>query len=245
MKIFRILVFLWVMGCCPTVRAQDMMNAVLDVNSHIESSINFARTMTLNSAVEAAAKNATSRTSSSPDTNPSLEALRFQPSTVVSQKVRHGFIEALQKANPHSAEEIESTLKQQDVIGDFSRDMAPYGLRADDVADTLTAYWLTMWIIANQEQIPSVDKVQAVQNQVRTVILQNNNVVNATEATRQEIAEVTIYETMIALGLLANADRAGDRNKLQRLADSAYQNMLKQGIDLRNMKLTSNGFTSL
>ena len=54
MKIFRILVFLWVMGFCPTVRAQDMMNAVLDVNSHIQSSLDFARTMTLNSAVKAA-----------------------------------------------------------------------------------------------------------------------------------------------------------------------------------------------
>ena len=68
-------------------------------------------------------------------------------------------------------------------------------------------------MIANEEQIPTVDKVQAVQTQVRTVILQNNNVVNATEAARQEIAEITIYETMIALGLLANANRSGDQAK--------------------------------
>ncbi len=245
MKIFRILVFLWVMGFCPTVRAQDMMNAVLDVNSHIQSSLDFARTMTLNSAVKAAANNATSRSSSPANPNLSVQALSFQPSTAVSNKVRNAFIEALQKANPQSAAEIESKLRQQDVIGDFARDMAPYGLRADDVADTLTAYWLTMWIIANQEPIPNVDKVQAVQKQVRTVILQNNSVVQATDAARQEIAEVTIYETMIALGLLANANQTGDRYQLQQLADSAYQNILKQGIDLRDMKLTSNGFSSL
>ena len=243
-KIFRILVFFWVMGFCPTVRAQDMMNAVLDVNSHIQSSINFARTMTLNSAVETAAKNATSSSSSPTNTNLSIEALRFQPSTAVSQKVRNDFIEALQKANPQSADAIEQKLKQQDVIGDFSRDMAPYGLRADDVADTLTAYWLTMWIVANQEEIPSVDKVQAVRNQVRKVMLNNNNLVQATEAARQEIAEITIYETMIAWGLLTNANHIGDRVKLQQLADSAYKNMLEQGLDLRSMELTSNGFIS-
>ncbi len=245
MKIFRILVFLWVIGFCPTVRAQDIMNAVLNVNSHIQSSINFAITTSLNSAVKAAANNATSRSSSPTNPNLSLQALRFQPSTAVSNKVRNAFIAALQKANPQSAAEIESKLQQQDVIGDFARDMAPYGLRADDIADTLTAYWLTMWMIANQEQIPPVEKVQAVQTQVRTVILQNDNVINATEAARQEIAEITIYETMIALGLLANANQTGDRAQLQQLADSAYQNMLQQGIDLREIELTSNGFTSL
>ena len=243
MKIFRILVFLFMMGCCPRVHAQDLMNAVLDVNSQLQSTINFARTMTLNSAVEAAARNATSRSSSPANTNLSLQALRFQSSTAVSQRVRNAFIEALQKANPQSAGEIKYNLQQQDVIGDFARDMAPYGLRADDLADTMTAYWLTMWIIANQEQIPPVNQVQAVQNQVRTVMLQNPNLVQATEATRQEIAEVTIYETMIALGLLANANRASDRGKLQQLADSAYQNMLKKGIDLRDMELTPSGFT--
>ena len=36
-----------------------------------------------------------------------------------------------------------------------------------------------------------------------------------------------------------------DRAQLQQLADSAYQNMLQQGINLREIELTSNGFTSL
>ena len=197
MKTFRILVLLLMIGLCPSVRAQDLMNAVLDVNTQFQGMIDFAGVMSLNSAVEASARNAAS--SSNPPTTPdSLQALRFQPSVAVSQRVRDEFIEALQKANPQSAVEIERKLQQQDVIGDFSRDMAPYGLRADDVADTMTAYWLTMWIVANQEPIPAVAKVSAVQDQVRAVMLQNPNVVQATAETRQQMAEVMIYETMNA-----------------------------------------------
>ena len=242
MKTFRILVLFLMIGFCPSVRAQDMMNAVLDVNTQFQNMIDFAGVMNLNAAVKASATNATSRSSSATNVNRSLQSLRFQPSVAVSQQVRDELIKALQKANPQSSVEIERKLKQQDVIGDFARDMAPYGLRADDVADTMTAYWLTMWIIANQEPIPSVAKVRAVQNQVRAVMLQNPNVIQATATKRQQMAEVMIYETMIALGLLNNATRAGDLGQLQRLADSAYQNMLKQDVDLRDMQLTSSGF---
>ena len=217
------------------------MNAVLDVNTQFQGMIDFAGVMSLNSAVEASARNAAS-SSNPPNTVDSLKSLRFQPSVAVSERVRDEFIEALQKANPQSAVEIERKLQQQDVISDFARDMAPYGLRADDVADTMTAYWLTMWIVANQEPIPAVAKVRAVQDQVRAVMLQNPNVIQATAETRQQMAEVMIYEMMIAFGLLNNATRAGDLEQLQQLADSAYQNMLTQGIDLRDMQLTSSGF---
>ena len=246
MKKFRILILLLMIEFCPSVRAQDMMNAVLDVNSHFQSMIDFAGVMNMNAAVKASARNAASRSNtpnSSPNVNSSVQVLRFQPSAAVSQRILNNLIKALQKANPQSAAEIERKLQQQDVIADFSRDMAPYGLRADDVADTMTAYWLTMWIIANQEAIPSVSKVQAVQNQVRTVMLQNPYVIQATATKRQEMAEAMIYETMIALGLLNNATRTGDSEQLQLLADSAYQNMLKQNIDLRDMQLTPSGFT--
>ena len=242
MKIWRILVGLVLTGFSTSVQAQDLMNAVLDVNSQFQSTLDFARTVTLNSAIEAAARNAASRSSSSNTHNSSSQALRFQSSTAVSQQVRNQFIQALKKASPQFTDEIKQKLQQQDVIGDFARDMAPYGLRADDVADTMTAYWLTMWLVANQEQIPSVTKVKAVQNQVRTVMLHNEQVIQAPEATRQTMAEIMIYETMIVLGLRANANRTGHPAQLQQLANSAYQNMLKQGINLRELKLTSSGF---
>ena len=99
-----------------------------------------------------------------------------------------------------------------------------------------------MWMIANRAEIPPLEQVQAASKQVNAVILGNNFVTQKDDKQKQIIAETLIYETMLALGMRSKAINSGDLAFMNELADAAYQNLLKQNIDLRALNLTSQGF---
>lgn len=236
---------------CLNVHADSGMMIVWD--SQMNNMVDFARTVSINAAIPAKSKKKAKRTESvgklvsgtfaPAATAPRASALlRFTPSPAISQRIKKNFTKTLVRANPQSREEIERKLSRQDVISDFAHDMAPYGLRADDIADAMTAYWITMWMIANQEPAPAIHKVSVVQRKIRTSMLQDPTLINAIEGERQEITEGLIYETMMAFGMLTNA--TPDPMKLKQLADDAQRNMLKNGVDLQSLRLTSSGFIS-
>ena len=226
---------------CQSAHAQDAL--VGDVwNAQMDSMIDYSRAIAMHGAVTKAIENRAKAKGGVATAPPSqFERLRFSSSPEVSRRVKAEFTRALVRANPQATEEIERTLGQQDVIGDFARDMKPYGLRADHVGDAMTAYWITMWMVANQQPAPDVKKVAVVQRQIGAVVVQNSKIANSTDSQRQEIGEALIYETMLAFGMLNGA--SGDAAKLKQLADDAQRNMLKQGINMRGLKLTADGFT--
>lgn len=234
---------------CASAHAQDGMMVVWD--SQMTGMVDYARTVSLSAAMRKKNKSSAGRTSAGSSTIPGKSSppataggktarLTFTPSRTVSARIKADFTKALVKANPQSAEEITDKLGRQDVIADFARDMSPYGLQADNIADAMTAYWITMWMIANQEQVPAAQKVSVVQSQIRASVTQNPRFVAMSDRERQEIAEGLIYETMLAFGMLNNAQ--SDPAKLQQLADDAQRNMLKKDVDLRGLRLTSSGF---
>ena len=240
----------FIISFCHNVQADDGMLVVWD--SQMNDMVDYARTVSINAAIKKNKKSgrlgpghAPSSGGSTPPTTPrsTPAVLRYSPSPAISQRIKKDFTKALAKANPQSAEDIERKLGQQDVLGDFARDMAPYGLRPDDVADVTTAYWITMWMIANQEPAPALHEVSAVQQQIRTSMLHSPKLVNSTEGERQEMAEGLIYETMLAFGMLNNA--TPDAMKLTQLAGDAQRNMLKKGVDLQSLRLTSRGFSPI
>ena len=169
--------------------------------------------------------------------------LVFKSSKTVSLRMKDEFKSAVVKANPQKAARIEQVLSQQDVIGTFARDMAPYGLKPNNVADAMTAYWISMWMVANQASGPTVGAVHGVKRQVSLNLLNDAAIAGASEEQLQEVAEGLIYEAMFALGIRANAINVGDPKRLDILSENAYKNMLKLGVDIRAMNLTEKGFS--
>lgn len=237
----RFLVFVAILGVPLVARADFGMSMF---NAASSAAINIAGTTAINAAIGQAAKNATS--SQTNNQNPTVaittNTLRYKPSPEISDQLKERFWNTIKQNNPQSAAEIDTSLKDQDVIGTFNTDMAPYGLRADDVGDTLTAYWITMWMIANTAPIPDQEQVKAARNQVGDVIIKNDLIALEDDTQKQTVAETLIYETMLALGMRHQAVESGNQAQITELADAAYSNMLKQDIDLRALKLTSLGF---
>ncbi len=237
----RFLVFLAILGVPLVARADFGMSMFNAANN---AAINIAGTTAVNAAIDRAAKNATNSQANNQNLTvaSTTDTLRYKPSPEISAQLKERFWNTIKQNHPQSAAEIDASLKHQDVIGTFKTDMAPYGLRADDVGDTFTAYWITMWMIANSAPIPNQEQVQAARNQVGDVMINNNLIAMEDDTQKQTVAETLIYETMLALGMRHQAIESGNPAQITELADAAYSNMLKQDIDLRALKLTSLGF---
>lgn len=224
----------------PHASAQDYMGMF---NASNTAGINIAGTIAVNGAIKKQAKNASGRARDALSAD-AIDALTFTPDTSVSVRVKEQFKTAVQRADPAKADHIARVLKAQDVLADFDRDMAPYGFRSNNIADAMSAYWIVMWMIANQEAIPTRKRVAAVHQQVTQNMLSNQMLAKATIEQRQEMTEGLVYETMFALGQRADVERRRDYTRQRELAQVAHKNMLRNGVDLKNLRMTSQGFVS-
>ena len=118
--------------------------------------------------------------------------------------------------------------------------MAPYGLRTNDFSDITTAYFVVMWMTANDAALPSPQQVRGVQAHMRQVLLDSGSV-PARAAQRQRTAESLIYQTVTLLRVRETAQAQGNQGYLSQLADSAQASMAAQRFDLRGLLLTEQG----
>ena len=139
---------------------------------------------------------------------------------------------------------IDTQLKYQDVLGKFKENVSPYGLRVENVGDTYTAYWIVMWMVANQEAIPPVAKVKAAQKQIGETVLGSDIIAQSDDVKKQVVSEMLIYETMMALSMNNQIRQAGTPEQIKTLSDHAHKNMLKKGVDMRALELTTDGFVA-
>jgi hypothetical protein len=227
-------------GFGPQAAAQDYMGMF---NASNTAGINIAGTIAVNGAIKKQSQNASRRGREALSAD-AVEALTFTPDSAISRRVKEEFKTAVQRADPAKADHIARVLKAQDVLADFDRDMAPYGFQSNNIADAMSAYWIVMWMIANEAAIPTRKRVAAVHQQVTQNMLTNQMLAKATLEQRQEMTEGLVYETMFALGQRADVERRRDYTRQRELARAAHKNMLRNGVDLKNLRMTSQGFVS-
>ncbi len=227
-----------------TAAAQDYMGMF---NASNTAGVNIAGTIAVNAAIKKQASNASGKKPGDPAdalTAQAAAALTFTPDPLISKRVKEEFTAAVQEADPGKAAHIANVMASSDVLGDFDRDMAPYGFRSNNVADAMSAYWITMWMIANQKAVPTRKRVAAVRAQVTGNMANNPMIAKASLEQRQEMAEGLVYETMFALGQRADVERKRDRQRQRELANATQTNLLKNGVDMQNLRITSTGFSS-
>lgn len=171
-------------------------------------------------------------------------ALSFAASEQVATDTRESYLTHLAKEDPKSAREYREVLETQDVRGNFRANLAAYGLNADNVGDVLSAYWVVLWAIANKERTDalSVSAIGAVGNAVRKEMQTDPTMRGITDAERQAVADMMMYDTVLADGSYQNAMRARRQDQIDLLSDAVQDRILEQGLDLRAIKLTRNGF---
>lgn len=180
-----------------------------------------------------ASSSASASVSTSRDSSDDLYVGRDQG---ISAKARQMFLADVTRTN---GQDVANELDRQfgDVQSTFARAVSPYGLRADNFADVMTAYTVMMWLTANRQvQLPGPAQVGAVRSQLRATLA--GTLGDASQ--RQLIAESMMYQACV---LIAARDKA-EQGKPQMMDAASAAMDGGAGVDanqLRQLALTDQG----
>jgi len=170
----------------------------------------------------------------------------YRPSPAVSARVRRQFASWMGgKVGAADAARLAATMGKTDPVQNWAQLVANDGLRTNDMADALTAYWILNWAMANTADNNRA-QVLGVRNQVRAMLAANPAQLRMGEAQRQEFSEILILNFLIQHAAFDDAIRRGDRALMRRLGDAAAARFQgEMGVDLRRLRLTDTGFVPI
>jgi hypothetical protein len=168
----------------------------------------------------------------------SVQSSAYRVSPAISAEVQNTFYNQVKAGSKETAEEIQAKLFDKDIEKLFGSTVRPFGLKANDVVDSTTAFWISMWVIANQAPNPTTQQVAAVRKQVQTSMAGSGKL-GSSDADKQRFSQMMMYETI--LGLVAFNTDTIDK---QQLAAVTHKSIKRRGMDLRRMRLTDKGFVS-
>ncbi len=151
------------------------------------------------------------------------------------------FIKKSSTVDPKGAAQMAQLFASTDVIVALGRDLQPYGLRTDNVADAYAVYWVQSWQAANGDtNDPSRATMQAVKRQSANALASTPEFSTANDATKQEMAEAMMVQAML---ISASVDTYKDDPAMMRKLGAAVRKGAKaSGLDLDTMTLTDEGF---
>jgi hypothetical protein len=172
---------------------------------------------------------------------PASSPFSYVRNPAITRKVERDFAAAFGAAMPGGDVQLAQAFSQTDWMGEYAKAMQPYGLRADDLADAITAYWMVSWgvVQGDQDYIPSRTQVQAVRAQVVQAL---PALAAATPAQRQEFAETLILQALFYDALGRAAMQQADPSMSQMVRQLVRQTAGMMGVDLAAVRLTDQGF---
>ncbi len=173
--------------------------------------------------------------------SPSVDT-RFARSAALQKKSEAGVLAQLQKRSPAGAADTARVFREYDIAQLFRKATAAYGFRDNDIADTLAAYWLVSWVIANDARDFSVPAARAVRDQVAAGIARTP-VGSFSPEKKHQLADEAIINTLMATQMFEYAQSGKvPRDQYRRIGDDLQRVFLGFGADLRALKLTDRGF---
>lgn len=167
------------------------------------------------------------------------KALDFDYDAALSAQVLAETVDTLSNGNPTYRQVVQTELASRDIPSEFGDIFGPLGLRHDNLADTMAAYWLAMWSIIHDKPLATSQQASAVLAQVLPRIQTSAQARDPKK--RQLMGEALIYESTIGLQVYREAKENKQELQLRQMARNAKKNTRKKGIDLAKMRLTDQG----
>ena len=166
--------------------------------------------------------------------------LAFGDDAAVSARVRDELAATLGGGDAERTRELRAALESRDFHAEFAAALGALGLDSHDLAGVMAAYWLVMWSLVHDVELPAAQDAAPVRAQVARMIGTSPLVRDG--AQRQAMGEAMLSETMLTHEQARNARLRGDTQALHAMGETAQRNMLmRQALNLRKMRLTPNG----
>jgi hypothetical protein len=173
------------------------------------------------------------------DTDP---ALTYTPDPSLSAQTRTAMIETLSRSNPALRTQVAQAFAGDGILRTFDQFMSKLGYSSHNVADDMAMLLLVSWEIATDSSA-SKSQISGADRQVHSLFTNTPALRSLNNAQRQQMAEQIAYQ--VILGSAAKTDYVshGDQAQLAHLRELAASIMRQQGLDLRNLQLTEQGFS--
>lgn len=166
---------------------------------------------------------------------------RYTPSAERRRDNLARFVAKTRAKDPVGAARLQALAASSDIIGAMGKQLAPFGLRTDDVADAYAAWWISAWLASRgRTDLPTRDQIAAVKAQAAQALGSTPAFAGASDATKQEIAEAHLIQAALIESYMEKG--RGDQKRLRGIAEAVRQGARRSGLDLDSMELTSNGF---
>lgn len=207
-----------------TIAGQTSMNNVIMAN--------------VNQRGQRSAHNDDQRKSGTPQT-PRINAADFSysPSKKLRDKIVSELAISLSKTDPQAGAQLNALHAQIDVISSIDQRMRSVGLRADNVADAYTVWWIAAWEAVHNRDVGSSRQLfNSVKNQVEGAIGNTALFSHMNNAQKQ-----AFYESLLLQAFMIDSAKQ-DPSMQAELSEAVNQGAKQMGIDLTTMTLTEDGF---
>jgi hypothetical protein len=110
---------------------------------------------------------------------------KYTSSNSVRKKNLSQFVEKMRGIDPAGAKKMQDLFSSTDIIASISDGIAPYGLKANDVADAYTAYWMTAWQAVHADSSGFTrNQSLKVKYQAASALLQTQEFIDANDPVR-------------------------------------------------------------
>lgn len=169
-----------------------------------------------------------------------VRKLDFARDAAVTAREREAFVARI--ADQPGGDAMASAIRSGKLMGEFDRLLRRYGYSPQNLGDVLAAYLVICWEIVNEADSNTQPAGQrAVRRQLAGALASVPDIAKLSDAQKQAQAERTAYLTMVAGSAYQELKRAGQRERIADLQRNVRADLLKSGVDLRTLDLTSGG----
>lgn len=174
-----------------------------------------------------------------------LRDLNFNRSEALSKAIQQDFITRLSKEQPGSKDKLEKAFAGNRLRSEFDHLLTGYGYSGTNLADAMTAYLVINWQIVNGQEYNDRRGFDAVRKTIMENLLNSSALSNASNKNKQTAAEIFGYQSIIAMNTYKTLKAKGDKAGLERFKNDIDKSVKQSGMDLKTLRLTSNGFVKL
>jgi hypothetical protein len=189
----------------------------------------------------AANRNKRPKTTKVTVTKAEIGKFSYNPSAAVRQRIITQLAEDVRENDPDAAQKIEQNFISNDVIGRTNKIMVASGLNSNNLADAYAFYWANAWqAFSGRNENLSKTEIAAIRSQTTRILLATPQLVNATDAQKQGIAELMMIQAVFVSATIDNVK--SDPTQLANAKASIARGAKSFGLDFDRMTLTPQGF---
>ncbi len=172
--------------------------------------------------------------------------LPYSRDRALSSKIREEFVADFTRRMPKKATaEMHAIMEQVDAVQMMAGFVQLQGMDSGTVDGLIAFGYGQAWAITHQKPMPTPQQYRGIAEQIRTSMGKSSTWNNMSNEKRQMFFERLTYRLLIQKANYQTYLEQGRSEYLERMGEAAQESLKKAGVDLRNLRLSDNGFVGL